>query len=382
MANHESNFESLTPQQGSDASSNLVKELPSLYNNFSTIQQQNFRPDNSGLLTDGSIDFNQTTSPYSHELPPIMTNPIAGNPIEGPGGVATPPIIGRPMQGSPEVGPDKPAPGHQSQFDKTMEKELRTLTKEVGTLTKEIGELLNGQLGGTTGGGDGGGGTIATGLGDGSSISAGTNTGFGPLTYGLEVPTGAAFAPIATVSDNGNSGSGLIPESDFSGPPANTDLATTGNTNVDALIALQQISTDSQWGNGATSISISNETQPSAPGNAAIQQLEAASGDKNFVNDFVNDFYQSVTTVGNSASEGASSRWNTDQMLGYAWNQGEDPFVYMPGAIEAVQQQNPGLTGSALVEAVTQNMGSQFAASVESEAQQADAGTTPGTIYH
>jgi hypothetical protein len=64
MATNETNFEAPISLQTSDTNSGLVKELPNLYNNFNTIQQQNFQPGRSGLQTDGSIDFGQASSPY------------------------------------------------------------------------------------------------------------------------------------------------------------------------------------------------------------------------------------------------------------------------------------------------------------------------------
>jgi hypothetical protein len=115
---------------------------------------------------------------------------------------------------------------------------------------------------------------------------------------------------------------------------------------------------------------------------AGIAALEKASGDANFTNDFVNAVNKDVIPVGNAAVEGASSRWNSNQQLGYAWQGGEDPFGGLTGELAQVQQQNPGLTGNALVQAVVQQMGSDFAGSVEEQAAQANSQVTPGTLYH
>jgi hypothetical protein len=115
---------------------------------------------------------------------------------------------------------------------------------------------------------------------------------------------------------------------------------------------------------------------------AGIAALEKAANDPNFVNDFVNAVNQDVIPVGNAAVEGASSRWNSNQQLGYAWQGGEDPFGSLTSELAQVQQQNPSLAGNALVQAVVQQMGSDFATGVEEQAAQANSQVSPGTIFH
>ena len=499
MVNYENSFETPALKPAAEQNSGLAKEIPGLYSNYTNIQQLNFQPSNSAsLLSDGSIDFGQASSPYgtpsfenslaaqASPTPaaldatgagssfqntmsefsqllapyeqtqalqngdttgpnatgtsspgdggsppvsdPIIANPIGSNqgdginspvtlplePVTTPIEPITPPIAGG---GGGDGSLDRQmtsldqsilkdfgasSDGGQQAFDAAMSLQQTmlgdpnlsantALDQSLLSTDQQLVTGLGGSQGGEqlltnvlqsqqqmlssleaaeNGGGTTGGGGTGTSGGDGGGSGAGGANGY----YQLGAASGGDVANIPTISENGNIGGGTYSGSMFTAPPESTNLTTTGNTNVDALIALQQI------GSEGNALDVNSEMQ--SGGDAAIQQLETASGDKNFVNDFVNAVNQDVLPVGNAGIVGASSRWNTGQPLGYAWQGGEDGLMYLSDSLATVQQQNPGLTGNALIQAVVANDAGQFAQSVEEQALSADVTPSTTTVYH
>ncbi|HEY9773809.1 MAG TPA: hypothetical protein V6C81_08365 [Planktothrix sp.] len=361
-----SDAQTTKPQEQSNS---FQTHIQNLYEGLPGLSAQSGGRDLASISNGNSIDFSGLNGIYPGETQSAQN-------------VATDAVQQTSSEAS-STGSDSSSATSLTSLLQQVEQEFQQILNllEGGSSSGGSGSTGTGGDGGTT---SGGGGSTGTG-GDGGTTSGGGGStggegGSGGLVTGgsqLYGATGTDVAPIDTVTHDPGDGSTVI--TNFNTPAESTNLATTGNTNADALTALQQISANSLYSSGmAGSIDVSKEmSDPNSPGFAAIQQLESASGDKNFVNDFVNAVNQDVIPVGNAGIEGASSRWNSNQTLGYAWQGGEDPLGNMSNSLAEVQQQNPGLSGQALVNAVVQNMGNAFAQQVTDSAQQAADSTTP-----
>jgi hypothetical protein len=163
--------------------------------------------------------------------------------------------------------------------------------------------------------------------------------------------TGSGSTGVDGIGSSGSTGSGTGNDSSgsagngtgYGGVGVPADLPTTGNANTDALASIQAISEN------PTSYS-DFDFQNVASDSSALTSLFSAANDPNAVNDFVNAFNNDVVPP-------ASAIINASAQYAKEYSSVGDPFSNVASDLATVQQENPGLTGQALINAVVQQMG-------------------------
>jgi hypothetical protein len=199
MVNFEINVDAPALLQRMD--SHLGREIPELYGGFNIAREPNFRHDNYGVMSNGSIDFGLASSPYgppafeqptpgpnswaarerygglaAMEYPPIVANQPNWSTMDGYGGPAPmeyPPIAsnqpnwstmegyGGPagaynqsIYGDPNAGNPDPGDGQNPPSAQTMQQELNVMSQQLNVLSGELQQMS--AMYGTGNGGAGG----------------------------------------------------------------------------------------------------------------------------------------------------------------------------------------------------------------------------------